>query len=141
MRKATLAVAAFLALTGTASAQKADIEKANAKWIELFNKGDYAGVATLYTKDAVVLPADAAMVKGRDAISALWKDVGAKVTHPALKTIEVKRLAPRAAREIGAFKLQTKGPNPQELSGKYVVIWEKENGAWKLSTDIWNAGQ
>ena len=134
-------IAILLTLTGAAFAQKADIQKANAKWIELFNKGDFTGIGMLYTKEAVALPPDAGIVKGRQAISAMWKDIGAKVSDPALKTMEVKRLSRTAARELGTFKLTSKGPNPQELSGKYVVIWERENGVWRLSTDIWNSGQ
>jgi uncharacterized protein (TIGR02246 family) len=128
-------------LSGSAFAQKADIQKANARWIELFNKGDFTGIGALYTKDAVALPPDSSLVKGRDAISTMWKDVADKVSEPVLTTTDVKRLSPKAAREIGTFKLKTKGQNPQDLSGKYVVIWEKEQGSWKLSTDIWNSGQ
>jgi uncharacterized protein (TIGR02246 family) len=141
MRK-NLAMAAILfALSTPAFAQNADIQKANAQWIELFNKGDFAGVGALYTADAVALPPDAGIVKGRDAISAMWKDIATKVAEPRLTTLEVKRLSPRAAREIGTFTLKTKGTNPQELSGKYVAIWEKVRGGWKLSTDIWNSGK
>ena len=33
---------------------------------------------------------------------------------------------------------KTKGDNPQEMVGKYVVIWEKVGGKWKLDSDIWN---
>jgi uncharacterized protein (TIGR02246 family) len=140
MRTFAIAVTIWLAFCGLAWAQKAEIEKANAKWIELFNKGDFSGIGSLYTKDAVALPSDAAMVRGRDAIAAMWKELAGKVSDPVLTTIEVMRLSPKAAREIGTFRLKTKGPNPQDLSGKYVVIWQKENGAWKLSTDIWNSG-
>ena len=141
MRALTAAIAITIALIGPSFAQKAEIQKANAKWIQLFNKGDFAGLGMLYTTDAVALPPDAGIVKGRQAIAAMWKDLGTKVTGPALNTVEVKRLGPTAAHEIGTFKLKTQGINPQELSGKYVVIWRKENGRWKLSTDIWNAGQ
>ncbi len=135
-------IAAILfALSTSTFAQNADIQKANAQWIELFNKGDFAGVGTLYTSDAVALPPDAGIVKGRDAISAMWKDMATKVTEPRLTTVDVRRLSPRAAREIGTFTLKTKGDSPQELSGKYVAIWEKVRGGWKLSTDIWNSGK
>jgi uncharacterized protein (TIGR02246 family) len=140
VRQLTSAVAILVALNGPAFAQKAEIQKANATWITLFNKADFAGIGLLYMKDAVALPSDASMVKGREAIAAMWKELGAKVSDPILNTLEVKRLGPTAARE-GTFQLKTKGQNPQELSGKYVVIWEKENGTWKLSTDIWNSGQ
>ncbi len=141
MRTLTAAVAISVAMSGSCFAQKAEIQKANAKWVQLFNNGDFAGIGMLYTKEAVAFPPDAAIVKGRQAISAMWKDLGSKVSDPELNTIEVKRLSPRVVREIGTFKLKTKAQNPQELSGKYVVIWEKENGGWKLSTDIWNSGQ
>ena len=43
-------------LVAPASAQKAEIEAVNAKWIEFFNKGDFAGVASLYTTDATAFP-------------------------------------------------------------------------------------
>jgi hypothetical protein len=41
-----------------------------------------------------------------------------------------------AAREQGYAYFKTKGDNPQEMVGKYVVIWEKVGGKWKLDSDI-----
>jgi ketosteroid isomerase-like protein len=35
----------------------------------------------------------------------------------------------------------TKDPTPKEISGKYLVVWEKVQGEWKLATDIWNDGK
>jgi ketosteroid isomerase-like protein len=35
----------------------------------------------------------------------------------------------------------TKGPSPKEVSGKYLVVWEKIGGEWKLAADIWNNGR
>ena len=81
------------------------------------------------------------MVKGRPAIGTMWKDMAEKVTDPQLTTLDVKPLGPSAAREIGTFSLKTKGPAPQEVTGKYVVVWEKVGGDWKLTADIWNEGK
>jgi ketosteroid isomerase-like protein len=53
----------------------------------------------------------------------------------------VKPLGPSAAREIGTFSLKTKGPTPQEVTDKYVVVWEKVGGDWRLAADIWNDGK
>ena len=53
----------------------------------------------------------------------------------------VKALGPSAAREIGTFNLKTKGARPQEVTGKYVVLWENVGGDWKLATHIWNDGK
>jgi ketosteroid isomerase-like protein len=33
-----------------------------------------------------------------------------------------------------------KEPTPQEVTGKYLVVWEKVGSDWKLSADIWNDG-
>ena len=42
--------------------------------------------------------------------------------------------------QIGTFSLKTKGPK-QEVTGKYVVVWEKVGTDWQLATDIWNDGK
>ena len=141
MRRIALAIAFVIGLVAPTLAQKAEIEAANAKWIELFNKGDFAGIASLYTEDATAFPPGAAMVKGREAIGAMWKGLAEQVTDPKLTTLDVKSLGPSAAREIGTFSLKTKGPTPQEVVGKYVVVWEKVGDDWKLAADIWNDGK
>jgi ketosteroid isomerase-like protein len=79
------------------------------------------------------------MVKGRVAISAMWKGLAKWVSDPKVTTLDVKRLGPSAAREIGAFSVKTKDPTPKEVTGKYVVVWEKVGRDWKLATDIWNS--
>jgi uncharacterized protein (TIGR02246 family) len=141
MQKITLLIAFLLALTAPAFAQKARIEAVNARWVELFNKGDFDGIAQLYTVDAVALPPGAAMVRGRAAIGAMWKGLAQQVSNPKIATLEVKRLSPSAVREVGTFSLMTKGSSPKELSGKYLVVWEKVRGDWRLAADIWNDGK
>jgi uncharacterized protein (TIGR02246 family) len=141
MRSIALAIVFFLGLMAPAAAQKADIEAVNAKWTEFFNKGDFDGVASLYTADATAFPPGSAMVKGRPAIGAMWKGMAEQVTDPKVTTIDVKRLGPSAAREIGTFSLKTKSSPPKEVTGKYVVVWERVGRDWKLATDIWNEGK
>jgi len=141
MRSVALVVAFVLGLVATAFAQRASIDAVNAKWIELFDKGDFDGVASLYTVDATAFPPGSAMVKGRAAIGAMWKSMAEQTSDPKLTTIDVKQLGPAAAREIGTFGLKTKGPTPKEVTGKYVVVWERVGGDWKLAADIWNDGK
>lgn len=141
MRGILLAMAFMAVLVAPAAAQKAEIEAANAKWVAFFNKGDFDGVASLYTADATAFPPGSAMVKGRAAIGAMWKSMAEQVTDPKVTTTDVKRLGPAAAREIGTFSLKTKSSPPKEVTGKYVVVWEKVGRDWKLANDIWNEGQ
>ena len=141
MRSTLIALVILLGLAAPAAAQKAQIEAANAKWMDFFNKGNFDGVASLYTADATAFPPGSAMVKGRAAIGAMWKGMGEQVTDPKVTTVDVKRLGPSAAREIGTFSLKTKSSPPKEVTGKYVVVWERVGRDWKLATDIWNEGK
>jgi uncharacterized protein (TIGR02246 family) len=140
MRRIAPVIALVFTLAAPAFAQKGEIEAVNTKWIEFFNKGDFAGVASLYTEDATAFPPGSATVKGRAAIEALWKSMAEQVSDPKLITLDVKPLGPSAAREIGTFSLKTKG-RPQEVNGKYLVVWEKIGSDWKLAADIWNDGK
>ncbi len=129
----------LLSLGSPALAQnKATIEKLNDVWTAAFNKGDAAAVAALYTEDAYVLPPGSAMVKGRSAIEAFWRQAAQQMTDAKLTTVDVLPLGRSAAREIGTVTLKTKSQPPQEVVGKYVVVWRKIGRDWKLATDIWN---
>ena len=142
MRRIMLAAVCFGALAGAAGAQdKATIEQLNEKFAAAFNKGHAAAVAAMYTEDAVVLPPGADMVRGRENIRAFWAKTAEQIQDIKLTTVDVKPLGPDAAREIGTFSLKTKGPQPQEVSGKYVVVWQKAGNDWKLATDIWNSNK
>jgi len=141
MRNVVLVTAFLVGLITPAVAQKADIEAVNAKWIAFFNNGDFDGVASLYTVDATALPPGSAMVKGRAAIGAMWKGLAEQISDPKVTTLEVKRLGPSAAREIGTFSLKTKEQTPKQVTGKYVVVWQKVGRSWQLAADIWNEGK
>jgi len=141
MRMIIMAVGFIACLVSSAFAQKAEIVRLNAQWMNFFNKGDFVGVASLYTDDATALPPGSAMVKGRAAIRVMWEHMAEQVTDPRVTTLEVKSLGPRAAYEIGNFSLKTKDPTPKEVTGKYVVVWQKIRGNWKLAVDIWNEGK
>jgi uncharacterized protein (TIGR02246 family) len=129
----------LLSLGSPALAQnKATIEKLNDVWTAAFNKGDAAAIAALYTEDAYVLPPGSAMVKGRAAIEAFWRQAAQQMSDAKLTTVDVLPLGRSAAREIGTVRLKTKSQPPQEIIGKYVVVWRKIGRDWKLATDIWN---
>jgi uncharacterized protein (TIGR02246 family) len=141
MRMIALVIAFVAGLIAPGFAQQAEIEAVNTKWIDFFNKGDFAGIATLYTEDATALPPGSPMVKGRAAIEVMWKNMAEQVGDPKLATLDVKPLGASAVREIGTFSLKAKGSTPREVTGKYVVVWEKVGSDWRLATDIWNEGK
>jgi len=141
MRRTALVIVLLTVLTAPALAQKVQIEAANAKWSALFDKGDFDGLGQLYTVDAVALPPGSPMVKGRAAIVDMMKNLAGQASTPKLTTLDVKRLGPSAIREIGTFSFMSKEAAPKEVTGKYLVVWQRVGGEWKLAADIWNDGK
>jgi uncharacterized protein (TIGR02246 family) len=142
MRRIAVVIGSIGFIAAPALAQdKATIEKLNDAWTAAFNKGDAAAVAAMYTEDAYVLPPGADMVKGRSAIEAFWRQAAQQVGDAKLATVDVLPLGRTAAREIGTVTLKAKSQPPQEITGKYAVVWRKVGGKWKLATDIWNTNK
>jgi ketosteroid isomerase-like protein len=131
---------AWLVLAAPALAQdKATIERLNARFTAAFNSGDFASAAASYSEDAYVPPPGAGIVKGRAAIQSFWSKAGETLGDLKLTTLEVSPLGNAAAREIGTPSAKTKAPQPQDIGGKYVVIWHRAGDDWKITTDIWNS--
>ena len=139
----TIRLAAVLALLATtAQAQdRATVERLNETFVTALAKGDIAAVAGLYAEDAYLLPPGEEIVKGRSEIQSFWTKAAEGIDEFKLTTVDVKPLGSDAAREVGTFWLKAKGQPPQEVSGKYVVVWQRVGGEWKLATDIWNTNK
>ena len=127
--------------TAALAQDKATIAKLNDAWAAAFNKGDAQAVAAMYAEDAYVLPPGSDIVKGRAAIEAFWRQAAQQMGDAKLTTLDVLPLGRNAAREIGTVSLKTKSQPPQEIVGKYAVVWRKIGGQWKLATDIWNTNK
>ena len=115
------------------------IEANNKKLGEHIKKGDAKALASLYTKDAVLLPTGSNIVKGNEAIREFWdgaiKGMGVKELN--LKTVEVVGKGDTFT-EMGEYhtKLTT-----GEDRGKYVVVWKSTPEGWKLHWDMWNTNK
>ncbi len=136
--RAAIALSFALFALPAAAQDKDFFEKLNDALEAALNSGDYAAAANMYTEDAYLLPAGAEMAKGRSAIQAYWIKAGEGVGQVKLTTIDVKPLGNDAVHEVGRFSLKTKGSQSKDVSGKYVVLWQKVGSEWKLATDIWN---
>jgi uncharacterized protein (TIGR02246 family) len=141
-RVAVLALCLGMLFARPALAQtKSTIQQLNDKWTAAFNKGDAATIAAMYADDAYVLPPGGDMVEGRKAIEAFWQGAVKQLGDARLVTMDVLPLGPRAAREIGTVTLETKTQPPQQIVGKYTVVWRRVGGHWLIATDIWNTNK
>jgi ketosteroid isomerase-like protein len=112
------------------------IENANKDFMLAFGKGDAAGVASLYSVNGQILPANFDIITGRGGIKDFWQAVmNMGIKAAKLETIEVE-FQGEMAFEVGKYTLL--GGNEQVLdTGKYVVIWKNDGSRWQLYRDIW----
>lgn len=138
-RIAFLAVCLGLLAAPALAQTKAAIQKLDDQFTEALNTGDAAAVASMYAKDAYVLPMGAPMIHDHAAIEKFWKDAMADAQDVKCTAVDVKSLGGSAAREIGTCSFMTKKAPLKEVQIKYAVVWQKEGGKWKLLQDIWNS--
>jgi uncharacterized protein (TIGR02246 family) len=135
-------IVALLYLVGAAAAQpdnvKTAIDRANAAFVAAFAKGDSAAIAAMYSAGGQAFPPNSDVLRTRDAIRKLWQgamDGGVKSVK--LQAIEVESHGPDRAHEVGSYSMMAADGKVVDR-GKYLVIWKREGGQWKLHRDIWN---
>ena len=132
-------VAALVARGGSAAADdvRAAVEGGNRAFIAAFLRGDSQAIARLYTEDAEVIAPGAPVARGRAAIAAAWqKAIDSGVKDVALTTENVDSAGDLAA-ETGKVRLVARDGIATEA--RYVVVWKRVGGEWKLHRDIWNS--
>jgi uncharacterized protein (TIGR02246 family) len=145
MRSAALAVCAALLTFPSAVLGQADpdaqvgVKEATMAWQAAWNAGNGAGIAALYAEDAVILPPGGDAVKGSEAIAAFWQAAidASPGTTVELKQTELHNLGDVAV-EVGSF-VDTAADGSHADHGKYLVLWKRIDGEWKLVRDIWNS--
>ncbi len=118
------------------NAARKTVADANQKFEEAVRKADSATLASLYTSDAVAMPANSEPIKGNDILG-MWGSVFRMgIKDAKLTTNDLQGNADLLA-ETGTYEMF--GDNNKTLDkGKYVVVWKQENGQWKIYRDIWN---
>jgi len=121
------------------AAAKAEIAKANANFSAFVAAGDSVGLANSYTVDAQFMSAGAPAVKGRaNILSAMSGIIESGITGVDIRIEDVYGTEALLA-EVGELTLFV-GDDAVAIE-KYIVLWKKEDGRWKLFRDIFNSNQ
>ena len=121
---------------------RSHIEEQNKKWMQFYNAKDADSIANLFTEEAIVMPPNIKVAKGKKAIlNSILDEFRAGATDLVLKTFNVYGSG-SLAYEIGQYSLNIKDGDKIENSdqGKYIVVWElSPDGYYKVKVDIWNS--
>jgi ketosteroid isomerase-like protein len=119
---------------------RSNIRTADDTFEQKFNQGDAAGVAALYSSEAMLLPPGSAVVKGNTAIRDFWQGaMNMGIKEAKLDIVEVEQQGDTAI-EVGRYRLKGAGGEIMD-EGKFIVVWKQEAGQWKLHRDIWNSSR
>jgi ketosteroid isomerase-like protein len=125
-------------------ADKAAIKKVTEHAMALANaptKDWAAYVKAYYAPDAIVLPPNAAAVKGQEALTSFF------TSFPPLSNMRFEQLEVDGAGGLayvwGTYSLDMLPPgaeSPINDSGKFIEIWRtQEDGSWRVTLDIFNS--
>lgn len=109
------------------------------RFVAAYAAADPDSVATLYTEDALYLPPQGDVIRGRAAIREVFAEFLGRYEPgrgPALDfEILERNMAGGLATDVGYFRLAGPGEPPRR-AGKFVVVWKRgEDGAWRIHTD------
>ena len=128
----------------TRAADESAVRDLDAQWSKAAAAKDAEGAASYYAEDAAVLPANAPIATGKEAIRGFWKSM---VASPGF-AVGWKTTKAEVARSgdlaylIGTYELTVNdaGGKPVNDRGKYVEVWKKQaDGKWKVVADIFNS--
>lgn len=114
------------------------IAKLDAAWSKAAKKKDVESVVAFYaSKGSIVWPGQKAR-HGTKAIRAAWEK--AYQEDPKLSlSFAPERIDIASGGDLAVdFGSVSFGP---DASAKYLVVWKRENGAWKVLYDCWNSNQ
>lgn len=113
------------------------IESKYQLFTQAIQESNAAGVADLYTKQAVIIPPDSESVQGGEAILLFWANMMNVLKNIRLETGEVQSGGEHQARENGIAYLTIQNGDEQiQVTSSYVVLWKLEDGDWKMEIDI-----
>jgi uncharacterized protein (TIGR02246 family) len=124
------------------AADEKAIRELDTAWSDAAGKMDLERVVGFYAPDGSVVWPDHPAAHGTAAIRGRWAELF-KTTSGLYLKFEPERIVVAAdhdlASDFGVVHFGFDTPNgPQRETGKYVVVWRREKGRWKVLYDCYN---
>jgi len=121
----------------SAPADPSAITSRSDMWEAALNAKDVDGIAALYTEDARLMPPNAEMTTGKDAVRAAFGAMIDAGLSGELTSVEAK-VSGDIGYNVGRYKLMA-GDDVVD-KGKYMEIWHRgDDGEWYMANDTWNS--
>jgi ketosteroid isomerase-like protein len=108
------------------------------EWSRRFQVKDIDWIMTLYTEESRMFPPGGEPVTGLEALRAAWQSLadtkGLEITWEPTEAHVAE--SGDMAWDIGDVIVFS--PDGMRQTGKYLVVWKRENGNWKVSVNTYN---
>lgn len=118
------------------------IKALDAEWGELVAAGEVGAIVALYAGDGLLMAPNEPAARGAAALRPFWERLAGqpgielKITPSSINVA----IGGDLAADIGTYSLSFDGADGRvEDRGKYVVVWRKIAGEWKVAADIFNS--
>lgn len=128
----------FLAISGCTKHEEALSPDVVTALRTTFNAGDSTAASELFTSDGAMLPRFGVPVEGKTAI----KQYMEKTLRPQLQfwiNSESSTVSGDIAYDEGTYRIRNIRSNENLDTGKYVNIFKRENGRWKIYRSIYSS--
>ena len=141
MKRINLASLSLLVALGACypagSQESSELAATSGAWTEAFNAGDLDALMAMYTEDARLLPPNAGMVQGRDAVREGFSELIASGIKLELETVEAL-VAADIGYKVGTYTMFA--PDGSTIDqGKFIEGWRQVGGEWMIANDIYNS--
>jgi|SRR5579864_3447040 len=117
------------------------IQQTGNDWARHWNAKQLDKVVEIYSEDAVYLPPHHAALHGRDAIREyLEGPLFHGVTDLKFEVTYIKESGDLAY-DVGRYSMTVPQQDGSKKAdrGKYLAVWRREKGTWKLVADSWSS--
>jgi uncharacterized protein (TIGR02246 family) len=128
-----------MSATGTKKTTKSGIKQVAREMEAAFRTKDAAKLASMYANDAVLMPPNQEMVKGRAAIEAWFREPMGRLASVKITPARTNVSGDKPY-EVGTFETIAEGTTAASpMTFKYVLIFKRVRGKWLVAFDIWNS--
>lgn len=111
--------------------------------IEAFSRyymnAEHDSLVACYTSNGKIFPNNAKILGGEDLAKFWLPREGVKILHHKIIPEEI-RVEGKYAYDYGYYEGKTLTAKNETIAwqGKYVIVWKKVKGEWKIYLDCWN---
>ncbi len=116
------------------------IKKNTLSFSKAYMDGDINTLVHMYTEDGKIFPNNRKIMAGKADLLSYWTiPDGVKILHHKVTPSEIN-IENDTAYDYGYYEGKTLTKDKKEVSwqGKYIIVWKKIDGDWKIYLDIWN---